>query len=249
MMDNGDESEVEPGWYVQVNGSQDHQRVIDKLTLQGVQLVLRKGNWLLWLDESQEVRQGKGPADRLEAARSFIAALNGLAGLGVPLPSPLSSSAVFHIDEDGKGQIYVFASATVKASVTASVKVERDGETVEELDHIDLATPEMPTALATPARRRAMRLLRENPGFRELNVIIEDAFDELGGRKGLEEGDFSWDEIKRFKQTANSLEAAGDMARHGGSKSGSPPKSPMTLSDALDLVHGIVQYWLRQDSP
>ena len=50
--------------------------------------------------------------------------------------------------------------------------------------------------------------------------------------------------LKNFKHTSGSRSAAGDSARHGRERS-QPPKVPMRLEDAQQLVRGVVVNWLR----
>ncbi|MCH8009715.1 MAG: hypothetical protein IIC91_12720, partial [Chloroflexi bacterium] len=55
-----------------------------------------------------------------------------------------------------------------------------------------------------------------------------------GEREMLSTGWFRKDEIKRFKQTANSVDAIGDASRHG--EVFGVPAKPMSLSEAQTLV-------------
>ena len=50
-------------------------------------------------------------------------------------------------------------------------------------------------------------------------------------------------EVERFTHTADSAVAVGDDARHGHEKF-QPPKKPMSLADAKDLITRILKSWL-----
>jgi hypothetical protein len=49
--------------------------------------------------------------------------------------------------------------------------------------------------------------------------------------------------LETFTRTANARRAAGDGARHGHEKN-EPPKNPMSLAEARDLIRGWLAHWL-----
>jgi len=71
--------------------------------------------------------------------------------------------------------------------------------------------------------------------YRLYEVIQEDV-----GRPMHELGWASRNELERFVRTANSPDAAGDKARHGVART-DPPRKPMSLSHARELIDRIVK--------
>ena len=54
--------------------------------------------------------------------------------------------------------------------------------------------------------------------------------------------------VDRFTWTANSRHAIGGEARHGHNRF-QPPKNPLSLKVAHDLVLGLVRHWLVEKAP
>ena len=78
--------------------------------------------------------------------------------------------------------------------------------------------------------------------YRLFEVIASD----IGGIDEIDSNGWATKaSLKRFKHTANSPAAAGDLARHG-AESTAPPASPMDLSEAKALVTYIFHEWLRK---
>ena len=50
-------------------------------------------------------------------------------------------------------------------------------------------------------------------------------------------------DAKRFKHTANSVAILGDAARHG-AESTNPPKQPISLEEARNLISKLVRDWI-----
>jgi len=73
--------------------------------------------------------------------------------------------------------------------------------------------------------------------YKIIEVVQEDNFPPV-----LRDGEF-YNEINRFKQTAQSYEAIGEEARHAHTRF-TRPEIPMDLSRARDLIQRIVKMWL-----
>jgi hypothetical protein len=73
-----------------------------------------------------------------------------------------------------------------------------------------------------------------------LDIIREDVGDlrSIESRSGV-----ATREISRFTQTANSYQALGSAARHAILRN-APPKSPMPLSEATELIRRLLRFWL-----
>jgi hypothetical protein len=82
---------------------------------------------------------------------------------------------------------------------------------------------------------------REGREWSGLYKIIEAIEEDAGGI--VARGWSSEKKLSRFKHSCNSRTVAGDGARHG-SEWNQPPKSPMSLREAIAFAHGIHQAWL-----
>ena len=74
--------------------------------------------------------------------------------------------------------------------------------------------------------------------------IFEAIREDIGGNQALlDTGWISKSEQSRFTQTANSLDAVGDEARHG-SASVRMPAKPMDMLEARPMILGVARRWL-----
>ena len=110
--------------------------------------------------------------------------------------------------------------------------------------------PPIPVELALRDARaaRALELFARDPNWYDLYKVLDVIEEDVGGEKSLEgKGWASAKELKRFTATANSLGALGLDARHA-RDAWKPPKSPMTLEDAVDLIRRVLNPWLATKS-
>ena len=76
-----------------------------------------------------------------------------------------------------------------------------------------------------------------------LHEVVEDA---VGGERELTKRNWAPSgQLSRFKHSANSVDVAGDDARHG-AETTTPPKRPMTLDEAQGHVHLVLRAWLDE---
>ena len=101
-------------------------------------------------------------------------------------------------------------------------------------------------ARADDAVQKVMRLFgaSDRGSWVGLYRIFEVVSGDVGGNSSLlAHGWGSRKNLDRFKHSANSVDSAGDMARHG-SEISKPPSNPMTLEEAVAYVNFLVQAWL-----
>ncbi len=91
----------------------------------------------------------------------------------------------------------------------------------------------------------ALRLLGIGPlDWVNLYRILDCVRNAVGGLEGIvSRGLSTRAELNRFTGTANSQKAIGDDARHGPGRE-EPPKNPMTVNEARDLICRVVRGWL-----
>lgn len=82
-------------------------------------------------------------------------------------------------------------------------------------------------------------------GLYRIHEVIEA---DVGGMHSMQKmGWVSSEDMKRFKHSANSVQVAGDAARHG-KELNLPPKNPLSLSEAESYLTHIVKTWLANKS-
>jgi hypothetical protein len=95
-----------------------------------------------------------------------------------------------------------------------------------------------------PAVAKVMRLRDAGDlDWRDLYPLYEVIQDDVGG--AIQQlGWATGNELKHFERTANNPAAAGDKARHGVEKY-KPPRKPMSLAHARELIDRIMRAWLE----
>lgn len=174
-------------------------------------------------------------------AQDLVPALRGAMRIaGVREREPIHPQAVFERKEDGtetNTQFIVIPTLVVHAEVFAPT-ILINGVAAQP------APLRAELALRSTAVRTVLALCAGEPSFVNLYRITEMVIDDVGGQAALD--GLGWvprAERRRFFQTANSLDAVGMEARHG-TRSVPSPATPMTLEEATELVHSLVEHWL-----
>ena len=159
----------------------------------------------------------------------------------------LTASNVYKISEDGSvDAVYVRAqSAVMRITGSATVTVGSDNSEEEIHSPADRTYEWTKLAIEDDAVLELSELLENGDSwvnmyriyeFIQANIQVPDNI--------VEQGWWSEDEKRLFKQTANSRDAIGDDARHGQS-SIPAPEEPMTHSEAKRLIDTLVDKWLH----
>lgn len=173
-------------------------------------------------------------------ARARIASISGASMLFLGSPNPLEVGDVVEVDHNGNRHltwtpdpvVVRFSVLPVSLSFTnadGSVVVRLPAEPV-----VDAALKaDRSVAVEEVLRLRSALGLLWTDLYRILEVVQAD-----GGPISASEA-----EVTRFKRTANSKSAAGDLARHGQERT-DPPPNPMKLHDARHFIDRIIRDWL-----
>ena len=185
-----------------------------------------------------------------EKADEQIAWLSGSASLILEAIEPIKVAQVILVSDDGSRNIHVFPDPIIGTSRMSvpTVRVGRADETEEIHRPADPVKAWLAVAESSEDVARALRLSegREHDWV-ELYRLLEIVEDSVT-RKGITDAGWATrSQLKRFCHTANSLEAAGDAARHGREQK-PPPQRPMTLNDARELIRRVVRQWLDTES-
>lgn len=182
------------------------------------------------------------PADEThEAARAeaeiLLKTVNGLAVLASAGTGLAALGTMIQEDAAGRRHIVVVPGpATLKVRMLPA-KVEVGGVVQRPKQERFLGL-----ALGNPEIDHVLRMYgSRHLDWRDLYAILEVVEKNLG-MTVAKKGWASSSERDRFRQTANSRKAIGDLARHG--EIFEAPKSPMTLAEARHLGDYIVDRWL-----
>lgn len=104
---------------------------------------------------------------------------------------------------------------------------------------LEFAQPSGPVELV-------FRLLSEPPTWTSLANVVDAIEEDVGGDAALRGRPWAWrSELRRFKGTANSIEASGMTARHA-KRRFRPPKHPMSLAEAEEFVRRLTSAWIGE---
>lgn len=188
--------------------------------------------------------------DVLNLASEDLRVLSGVLKLIRDSPEPLRVGAVYRLNANGGRDAFVSINETVCAraelgEVTVST-TGSDGNiitrqappprtiAVANLSSTDANVAKALRLLAAPDHKSWVNMYRIHEVI-ELDVGGEHAL--IKKRWGLQK------DLKRFKHSANSVEVAGDDARHG-KEENIPPPNPMSIEAAAEYLMYVLQTWI-----
>ena len=185
-------------------------------------------------------------AARVQAdAEEQIARLSGSASITLGATKPIKVAGMTLVNDDGSRNNSVSAEGVNWSFRTPVPTVQsRRADGIEEINRP--ADPAKAWLAAAESSDDVARVLRLSAGrehdWVELYRILE-IVEAAVGRNGTTIADAGWAtkrQLARFSHTANSPEAAGDTARHGRERT-QPPRRPMSLNDARELIRQVVR--------
>jgi len=236
-------------WRVGIQGAAgDLEHLARRFTKEPIQIDNDVDGHFLELDSFSGLTEA---SDVLAEGERVIKLLSGVVKLRRNSFEPLKAGHVTRVHPDGRRDAFVF----IRASLTMRAELGEPTVTVSGPGPRPPAPPDPSVELASlglkdRAVEDALRLFAHDASdwvglYRLYEVIEADA----GGRTDVVSKGWSTDaDIRRFKHTANSRSAIGDLARHG-SESTQPPKNPMRFEEADAFVKGILQAWLKEKNP
>jgi hypothetical protein len=186
--------------------------------------------------------------DVRERATPIVESLSGIARLLLQNEESLRIASVVEIRPNGTRNIFVElepAVLRITAGLVVSLQVSRADGSIEERRPSDPAPAWLVKALDTPEAARALRLRdKRDLSWTDLYRLFEVVVGGAGGTEVIiNEGWASRGQLSRFTHSANSVSAAGDLARHGVERN-APPADPMSISEARSLVDILLSRWL-----
>ena len=185
----------------------------------------------------------------LTKANEELAILSGVLRFLRGSAEPLRSGcAVYLRHATGRRDAFVHIREGVKARAEIGTAIASGNGSNGAVHITPPSLPMMVTlthlALSDSAVHKALRLWANDVAnwvglYRLLEVVAADIGDE---RKLVKIGWTSARQLNRFKHSANSVEVAGDAARHG-KETGQSPTNPMSLGEATIYVTDILHSW------
>lgn len=186
----------------------------------------------------------------LAAAERQLVLLTGALMLERHAVDPLTAGAVYRKHPGGGKDVFVFVRDTLRVRMEMGDPVvtvtDADGRVVPQPVAEPRSVRVMRLCTTDAAVEKAMRLVaatdvRSWVGLYRLYEVIEA---DVGGENALVQRGWSSSRgASRFKHSANSVEVAGDGARHGKEPT-DPPAKPMTLDEADLFVRDLLAKWL-----
>jgi hypothetical protein len=187
-----------------------------------------------------------GSADEVrERALAIIEMLNGAMKLHIPSFRGVYEAGVTLIEEDGRRHHYVYleASLTLRSKLSVNPTVTTSNGTRQMTPPPSDVHSWISLAKTDKAVADALHFFRDNTWislYKVYEIIREDAGDE---EAIIRNGWVTKQALTRFRQTAQSKAALGDLARHAASGF-KPPSQPMTIQEAGSLLRGVILSWL-----
>lgn len=154
---------------------------------------------------------------------------------------PFKLGNVNRQNEDGSKDIYFKVSIKASTRSKATFGVYSNG--VAQKANTSKAALIFDVADNDKKVEHALRIWGKEPhDWINMYKILEIIESDVGG-KIYQEGLANKSEVDRFTQTANSVEALGDKARHG-IKKVPLPKKPMTIQEAQYLIRSLINKWI-----
>jgi len=225
-------------WYVKLSGNSFDLQELSK-SLNSPELCISQENQKYVL-KSSNFDQLENAADVRKRAEEILSLLNGTAKLALGTQQKLTIDAVVEMRDDGKKVTVRFLSDTVYGRSSISTSVKTSNGNVQEIHPADPIPNWIRTARTDKNVAEIFRVLGTSVlDWINLYRVYEIIKSDVGGKDKI--ADNGWatkGQIDLFKRTAQAY-------RHGKLKGYTPPKKPMTLSEAESFVKKILRKWLQ----
>lgn len=232
-------------WEVQLVGDPTDLRMLaDTFSDSEIRIAVTGEEYVLRAHEFQDLDSASSVRKR---AQEIVTQLSGSSRLLLRSYEPLEVGGVYRVKDDGRRDFTVFVNAVVVRvrALPVTVGVTKPNGTTEFPKPADPIAKWLHLATKDPAVAKALRL-RDHDGLDlvELYRIFEVIEADVGSSTIHQQGWATKKSVREFKHTANSVDAAGDQARHGKEKT-QPPSNPLSLPRARELIDRILKGWLE----
>lgn len=235
-------------WRVQISGEViDLEALSRSFADEEIRILAEDRNYFL---ESKKFVEATTSEEVLEKAKEICGVVSGVARLAYGARATLKPEHVYRLHPDGRRDVFVIIKEglEIRASIGAVIVITSDGSEVV-VEAKDPARSWIDVADNNESVAKALRLFgtdaKDWVGLYRVYEVVEQ---DVGGIKHISAAGWATEEaVRRFKHTANSPSATGDLARHG-KENTQPPKNPMDLSEARSLVEVLLHNWIREKS-
>jgi hypothetical protein len=174
----------------------------------------------------------------------IIELINGIAFLLYAKKGTIFSNSISKQNNQGGNDGFAFPETLILNSSVKQPSISLTNEDGSSYHSSPLSTVQnlLSSAKTNPIKAKIFRLYSTgNLDWVSLYRLFEVVYSDVGKQI------YSWinkDTIKNFKHTCNSIDAIGDASRHGLEKE-DPPKNPISLIDAQNLVKLIIDKYLE----
>ena len=182
----------------------------------------------------------------MNRAKGILELINGAAQLALDTQEPLRVGSAFRQCEDRRDYFVFPEPAEIRITgVAPTISVTRSDGTVEVFEPANPVRDWTRRGETDEAAAKVLRLFGTGRlDWVNLCRILEIVRDDIGGLKEIvERGWATKASLELMERTANSPGAVGLEARHGVERT-EPPRRPMLLADARNMIRSISIAWL-----
>lgn len=201
-----------------------------------------------WQLVSEEFERFEDPAEVRRAAQDWVRLINGLGRLLDASFRPIGTGNAFRRSADGKPGLlaYIVGTAEGRGKATATLVV-KGGVPQPDPRVGRMARLLQASSTSDEAQRILYFLGRQELTWSDLYRAYE-VVKRVGAGSALTAAGVSKAAIKRFQRTANSYAAIGIDSRHGVDRN-TPPSTPMSFSEAREIIAQVLTAWLHERDP
>jgi hypothetical protein len=231
---------MEMRWKVKLEGEKKGLKQLSDSFDETPRIFEEDEEYYLWSSKFEQLNES---GDVKEVGEKIVKMVRHLGDLDSLSVKGLNTSHVVEIKEDGSERRIAHLSASATTVSAASVRISINGE---KLPPRAESTYEYTQLALENDKVQELIQLRDNGDrwanlyriyeYIQANVEADDSI--------VEQGWWSQSEKDLFKRTANSSEAIGCEARHGDDRVPAP-SDPMDHSEAVSLIDGLINDWLK----
>jgi hypothetical protein len=236
-------------WIIELHGERfDLQELLRLNSIPNLQIEEKNGRFYL---RAAEFNSYSNASDVLNRGIEILRVINGIAQIEIQNWENVEAIDVARDEADGTRTQFLFPlPIRARSRVSTNLTVIKADGTIDSSNQKTTMESFFEISRKDTNVERVLRIYgsREH-SWSNLCIIYEIIESDVGGKRVIVNNDWSSSSrIGKFKQTANSLTAVGDDARHG-KESKDPPPSPMSLSEAEALVESMIRQWILTKQP
>ncbi len=180
------------------------------------------------------------------AALELLPVLNGICKLLLGTRNPIEIAGFTKTVPGQPREVYVSIEEKGFSRDSFSTTTLKSDGSVESTHQADPVAPWIGIAVKDESVAKVFRILNvPQVSWSELYKIFEVIEQDVKGSTSIVNlGWASSKSMRRFKHTANSPSATGDLSRHGVDQ-GMPPAAPLSISEAQALIYSLIHNWLQ----